>query len=328
MRIVCLLFVFLFLNGCSEDPCRYHPEGELPTVEIEVNRLEKVLFEAQEVSEVEKFLQTHEQMAARMFHLNEYPDEKILADRIFGVVQNEFIDTLYAEADEAFDQPLFEKTMNNSLGWLKYYFPEMTVPKIQTMVSGLYNDLAISKDLIIIGLDFFIGEKASYRPKEVPQYILRRYEPKYMTPTILKFFIADYCSSGDEETLLSEMIDYGKIYYLLGSIMPCTPDDLILGFTPKEILDVYAYQELIWSRIIEEEWLYVTDEFTKKKMLGERPKTIELGDECPGRVGAWIGWQIVKYYMDETGSTMQELMANRNHHQIFAQSKYKPKNRR
>ncbi|MDA9906702.1 hypothetical protein N9D01_05110, partial [Cyclobacteriaceae bacterium] len=162
MRIVCLLFVFLFLNGCSEDPCRYHPEGELPTVEIEVNRLEKELFEAQEISEVEKFLQTHEQMAARMFHLNEYPDEEILAERIFGVVQNEFIDTLYAEANEAFDQPLFEKTMNNSLGWLKYYFPEMTVPKIQTMVSGLYNDLAISKDLIIIGLDFFIGEKASY----------------------------------------------------------------------------------------------------------------------------------------------------------------------
>ena len=44
MRIVCLLFVFLLLNGCSEDPCRYHPEGELPTVEIEVNRLEKELF--------------------------------------------------------------------------------------------------------------------------------------------------------------------------------------------------------------------------------------------------------------------------------------------
>ena len=54
-------------------------------------------------------------------------------------------------------------------------------------------------------------------------------------------------------------------------------------------------KELIWSRIIEKEWLYVTDEFTKKKILGERPKTIELGNECPGRVGAWIGWQIVKH---------------------------------
>ena len=70
----------------------------------------------------------------------------------------------------------------------------------------------------------------------------------------------------------------------------------------------------------------MTDEFTKKKILGERPKTIELGNECPGRVGAWIGWQIVKNYMDVTESTMQELMNNRNHHEIFVKSKYKPKN--
>ena len=205
---------FSFNKFFSDDLCRYHPEAELPEVEIEVNRLEKELFKAKEVREVEKFLQSHEQMAARMFHLNEYPNEKILAERIFGLVQNDFIDTLYAYPYDS--APKLVETMNNSLGWLKYYFPEMTVPKIQTMVSGLYNDLAVSKDLIIIGLDFFIGEKASYRPKEVPQYILRRYEPKYMTPTVLKFFISDYCSSGDEETLLSEMIDYGKIYYSVG----------------------------------------------------------------------------------------------------------------
>ena len=327
MRIVCLLFVFLFLNGCIDNSCRYHPDVELPEVKIVVNRLEKELFNSQNISDVEMFLQENGEMATRIFHLNEYPNEKILAERIFGLVKNEFIDTLYSEANEAFDQLSFEMKMKTSLSLLKYYFPEMVVPKIQTIVSGLYNDLAISKDYIIIGLDFFIGEKASYRPKEVPRYILRRYEPKYMIPTILKFFIADYCSSGDEETLLSEMVDYGKIYYLLGSIMPCTPEDLILGFTSKEILDVYAYQELIWSRIIEKEWLYVTDEFTKKKILGERPKTIELGNECPGRVGAWIGWQIVKHYMDETEITMQELMNNRNHHEIFVKSKYKPKNR-
>ena len=327
MRIVCLLFVFLFLNGCTDNSCRYHPDVELPEVKIVVNRLEKELFNSKNISDVEMFLQNHGEMATRIFHLNEYPNEKILAERIFGLVKNEFIDTLYREANEAFDQLSFEKKMNASLSLLKYYFPEMAVPKIQTIVSGLYNDLAISNDYIIIGLDFFIGEEASYRPKEVPRYILRRYEPKYMIPTILKFFIADYCSSGDEETLLSEMVDYGKIYYLLGSIMPCTPEDLILGFTSKEIRDVYAYQELIWSRIIEKEWLYVTDEFTKKKILGERPKTIELGNECPGRVGAWIGWQIVKHYVDETEITMQELMNNRNHHEIFVKSKYKPKNR-
>ena len=161
MRIVCLLFVFLFLIGCTEDPCRYHPDVELPEVKIRVNRLEKELFDSQDIRDVEIFLQNYGEMAARMFHLNEYSNEKILAERILGLVQNEFIDTLYREADEAFEQPLFEERMNTSLSRLKYYFPEMKVPKIQTIVSGLYNDLAVSKDFIIIGLDFFIGEKVS-----------------------------------------------------------------------------------------------------------------------------------------------------------------------
>ena len=145
MRIVCLLFVFLFLIGCNEDPCRYHPDVELPEVKIVVNRLEKELFNSQDIRDVEIFLQNHGEMATRIFHLNEYTNEKILAERIFGLVQNEFIDTLYREANEAFEQLLFEEKMNTSLGLLKYYFPEVAVPKIQTIVSGLYNDLAISK---------------------------------------------------------------------------------------------------------------------------------------------------------------------------------------
>ena len=74
MRIVCLLFVFLFLNGCSEDPCRYHPDVELSEVKIVVNRLEKELFNSQDISDVKMFLQNHREMATRIFHLNEYPD--------------------------------------------------------------------------------------------------------------------------------------------------------------------------------------------------------------------------------------------------------------
>ena len=137
MRIVCLLFVFLFLIGCSEDPCRYHPDGEFPEVKIAVNRLEKELFNSQDIHDVEIFLQNHGEIATRIFHLNEYTNEKILAERIFGLVQNEFIDTLFREANEAFEQLLFEEKMNTSLGMLKYYFPELRYPKIQTIVSGL-----------------------------------------------------------------------------------------------------------------------------------------------------------------------------------------------
>jgi hypothetical protein len=326
MKVVSLVFIFLLLAGCQKQICSDQPNSNLLEINIEVNRLEKSLFRSSNPEDVARFLEENEDMAQSMFHQEEYPNQEILANQIFMLIQNEAIDTLYQEADKAFDQPAFEKQMNLSLSWLKYYFPNASIPMVETVVTGFYNDLVISKEKIIIGLDFFIGENATFRPLDIPQYILNRYDQRYLVPSILKFYVADYVSSGDEETLLSEMIDYGKIYYLLGNIMPCTPDHLIIGYTPKEIMDVSAFQELIWSRIIEQDILYATDEFTKRKFIGERPNAIELGDECPGRIGAWIGWQVVKNYMDETGSTMQQLMANRNHHDIFSKSGYKPKN--
>jgi hypothetical protein len=298
----------------------------LNPVSIEVERLEYDLFDAQDAGTISDFLKQNNSMTQLLLHGDQYPNRDVLADRMFSLTKDPFVDTLFMEAVNAFNQPKFETEMSRAITWLQYYFPEAKTPKVQTVVTGLYNDLVVTDELIIIGLDFFIGADASYRPMDIPQYILKRYNQNFLTSTVLKFLVSSYATSGEETSLLSEMIDYGKVYYLLGKIMPCTPDDLIIGYEPQEIVDVYAYQELIWARIIEQEVLYSTDEFTKKKFIGERPNVYELGDDCPGRIGAWIGWQIVKHYMDKTNASMQELMENRNHHEIFTTSGYKPKN--
>ncbi len=35
------------------------------------------------------------------------------------------------------------------------------------------------------------------------------------------------------------------------------------------------------------------------KYIGEGPFTTDFNKESPARTGAWIGWQIVRKYMDE-----------------------------
>ena len=49
-----------------------------------------------------------------------------------------------------------------------------------------------------------------------------------------------------------------------------------------------------------------------------------MDDESPGRVGVWIGWQIVRSYMKNNNVTLQELFA-KDAKEIFDNSKYKPK---
>jgi hypothetical protein len=50
-----------------------------------------------------------------------------------------------------------------------------------------------------------------------------------------------------------------------------------------------------------------------------------VADQAPGRIGTWVGWQIVNAYAKrKTDVTLQELMLNKNARQIFDESRYRP----
>ena len=52
---------------------------------------------------------------------------------------------------------------------------------------------------------------------------------------------------------------------------------------------------------------------------------LEIDNESPGRVGAWIGWQIVRSYAENHPDVkLQDLLAL-DAKTLFEQSKYKPK---
>ena len=85
------------------------------------------------------------------------------------------------------------------------------------------------------------------------------------------------------------------------------------------------FENLIWSRLVEDQVLYATSHLVKQRYIGERPKTTEVGEQCPGRIGMWVGWQIVKKYMETHPNVkLQQLMNMRNASQLFKDSGYKP----
>ncbi len=182
----------------------------------------------------------------------------------------------------------------------------------------------MSDSLIVLGLDHFIGEGATYAPKDIPNYILQRYDRAHLPAIVMQFISGHYVKAGDKNTLLSDMIDFGKTYYLTSRLMPCKADSLIIGYTPQNMKDIHANQEIIWANFVENELLYTTDHIQKRKFLSERPNVYEIGEKCPGRIGAWVGWEIVENYMEKNDVTIKELMEDTDHHKIFELSGYKP----
>ncbi|WP_162555926.1 gliding motility lipoprotein GldB [Reichenbachiella versicolor] len=316
--------------SCGSDSCEVNDKYQSIPIDIPVERLEEQTRNFKTVDDVLLFLNRNRTMADFFLDAKQYPNDQILAKRMLPLFQEPSIDTLTNEALEYFkDLDVYVKQLEHAYQFVKYHYPETKVPRLQTMVSGLYNDLYISDSLIVVGLDYLIGMNGSFHPNNIPKYMVRRYMRESMAPIIMSFVSNEFNQIDQKHgTLLADMVNIGKSYYFVKQSMPCIPDSLIIGYTSEEMRLAKSNQEVIWANFIENELLYETDHFMKNKFVGEAPNVFEISEKCPGRIGAWIGWQIVNKYMEENDVTIQELMAETDAHKIFQMSKYKPKNTR
>lgn len=333
IKLFTLLLISIFLAGCGEDPCGYIPEGELPLVNIEIERMENEIFSLNTLSKVREFSKNNPVIAEQFLRKNEYPNDSIFALELSKRFNNPYIDTLKLELNKYFsDITWLEKKLEGAFSLMKYYYPEVKIPKVQTVATGFDYDLLVSDTLIIIGLDYYMGPEARFRPMGTYNYILKRYEKKYIVPSIMLLY---GISSGFNEnnlqdnSILAEMVSFGKSFYFAKRILPCTADSTLIWYTDKEMNNVKKYDYIAWGYFLENGLLYETSHLMKRKYLDERPQTYEITQfECPPRIATWLGWEIVKQYMDRNPDlTLQELMKVSDARKIFEDSKYRPKKR-
>lgn len=327
IRFIFFIFLVSFCWACNTSPDAFErPDVSDISVEVDIIRLERDLFSATSKNEVKSFLEQNKPFAQKFLRLDEYPHDSVVANQLYSLIKNPSLDTVYQESQQVFgEMETIRQDFETAFKYIKYYYPDFEAPTIYTIVTGFGNDLFVSDEMIVIGLDYFLGEQAAYRPAQIPNYILRRYTPAHVVPTCMLLLSQQYNAiDQDDQTMLADMIFYGKSYYFTDFVLPETPDSLLIGYTAEEMNGVQANERVIWEHFLKNELLYESNHMVKKKYLDERPNTLEIGNKAPGRIATWVGWQIVKDYMRRKEDvTLPELMANPNARQILEESKYK-----
>ncbi len=81
----------------------------------------------------------------------------------------------------------------------------------------------------------------------------------------------------------------------------------------------------MWSQLIERKMLFSNKRMDIIRYINPAPSTNGFPLESPGRTGVWLGWQIVRKYMDKfPETTLEGLMKNNNYQQILNDSEYFP----
>ena len=325
-----LLLGVLFLFSCGSD------EGEAPDVshinaDFQVHRLEGELIGLDTPEKAAAWLDAHPKLAQQFFRRDQYPAgelEKLMAQ----FAQHPASDTLAMDAKRVFgDFEEQREKFKKAFQYLKHYYPEERIPDIYTIVSGFgafceSPDLFLGPDYIVIGLDFFAGASSTYRP-DIPGYMLDRYKPDAMVTFVMKQFSRKHIkSSFVDQTLLADMVYYGKACFFTKKMLPNAADSVIIGYNTQDLANVYYNQEDIYTHFIENDLLFKTDPGIKRKYVGERPNVPEIADVCPGRVGRWLGWQFVARYVYHSEKSFQEVLLMEDAQKIFQGSRYQPQN--
>ena len=254
----------IFLMGCSQDTCRDVPEIGIEQP-LTIERLDKQLFSLDNQDQVSQLLRSNPGFSRYFLDTDQYPSEEIVARKLFDLVNDPFIDTLYAETQRSYsDLDWLAQDLANAYARISYHYPQFQAPKTQTAITGLYKDLLITDSLVVIGLDHFLGNESKYKPLDVPDYILRRYDQQHMVSIIISFMAGWFNQTNyADKTMLAEMIDYGKSFYFVSQILPCIEERLIIGYTAQEWRDANDNDGIIWANLIENELLYENDHVLK-----------------------------------------------------------------
>ncbi len=332
MRLLFVFFLFtVVLSSCRDsvqEECVYAPDTKGITVDLQFQSLEDALPAIQSKQELVDFFSRNTTLRDFFFNRQAYPDDSVFINELYSRFSNPHLDTLLSETKTVFgDGSELKEELTVAFTNLKAYYPDFQIPRVQTVITGLESDMFVSDSLIIIGLDYYLGQNARFRPN-MYEYMLRRYDKNFIVPSIMLLYGIDgrYNETDlSDRTVLADMITYGKAYYFAKRMMPCVPDSIFIGYTAEEMAGARANQDMIWKKLVEDEAFYSTSQQIKQRYIAERPKTYEIGDQAPGRIGTWVGWQIVNKYAERNSDlTLPQLMKVKDAKQIFAESKYRP----
>jgi gliding motility-associated lipoprotein GldB len=210
---------------------------------------------------------------------------------------------------------------------IKFYFPKTKTPKVITLINEMdYHSKAVYADsLVLISLELYLGKEHKFY--EFPDYLKQNFTKNQMMPDIVSSFSITKIPSPEDKTLLSQMIYAGKELYLKDVLLPEYSDADKIGYTPEQIKWCDENEGYMWRYFLEDKLLYSSDSKLPNRFINLAPFSkfyLEIDNDTPGRVGTWVGWQIVRSFMKNNEVSLQQLL-QMDPIEIFNKSKYKPK---
>jgi gliding motility-associated lipoprotein GldB len=209
----------------------------------------------------------------------------------------------------------------------KYYFPDIETPRVLTLTTDVdyENRVILTDTLLLIGLDNYLGQDHEFYGN-LPRYVAQELNPALLVSDVGSAFARMVVPGPVDRSFVAQMVYYGKALYLKDRLMPLAVDSVKIGYTDRQLTWARENESQIWRYFVERELLYNTDKGLEARFLEPAPFSkfrLMLDNESPGRIGRFMGWQIVRSFMENNEISLREMLQTPGE-DLFKRSKYKP----
>jgi len=315
-QIAILSFVLLSFFSCKDDNAL---EVEISKIEtnVTVERFDRAFANAK-ATDLPNLKSTFP------FLFSKRTPDSVWIGRMSDTIQNELHDATYNKFGD------FKTETNEIEGLfqhLKYYNKTFAEPRVITLTNTVdyRNKLAVTDSVIVIALDNYLGREHEFYGN-IPVYLTQNMEPSQIVVDLAKAYSERQIFQPKKKTLLDEMVYFGKQLYFKDKMIPFKTDAEKIGYSQEQLEFAKVNEDMIWTQFVQNEMLYDTDSSLSARFIAEAPFSkfyLELDNQTPGRLGQYIGWQIVKAYMKNNDVSLKQMLET-DAVEIFNKSNYKP----
>jgi len=313
-KLIVIIAVLLMLFSCEKAVLKKVDVSAIK-VKVVVDRFDQQFYNANET--------TLNVVKKEYPYLFPHQNDSIWLDKI----KNE--QELFQKSEEIFNDFETEKSKIEDLfKHVKYYHSSFKSPKILTLITNLdyQNKVVYADSLLFVSLDMYLGKNSEVY-QDFPLYLAQNFDKSYLVVDIAKSISERYFIPSKSRQFIDLMINEGKKMYMIDSYLPSVLDIHKIGYSKDKYEWTVANEAQLWKYFIENKMLFSTDSELHNRFIANAPFSkfyIDIDKESPGRIGVWVGWQIVRSYMKNNDVTLQQLLQT-NTEEIFKKSKYKPK---
>lgn len=315
-NFLCLFAIMLCIISCTDNP-KVNPEIANLPIDFSVRRFDLALAQSSP-SDIAQLKNEYPYFFSKKY------DDAYWAAKIKDTLQKE-IEQEVAKAFPEIDEPALELEL--LFKHIKYYFPETNVPETIMVATDVdyRNKVILTDSLLFVSLSTYLG-KDHYFYQRIARFHTKDFRKEQIAVDVAHAFAKTKVPPPQSAQFMSHLIYEGKILYLMEQLLSNTPTHEVLSFNADQLAFARENEVNIWEYFVRKELLFSTDRKLLSRFIDPAPFSkfyLDFDNETPGRIGRYIGHQIVSSYMVHNEQSINTMLL-KDAETIFNNAKYKP----